>query len=123
MTLLADLLQTGVPLAVPLLLAALGEIVAEKSGVINVGIEGMVLAGALAGFAGSLWLHSPVAGALCAAGAGVCLSSLLVLLSVRLQADQVVVGTALNILSLGLTGVFARAWFPNASLSAVAFRP
>lgn len=121
MALLSDLLRTGVPLAIPLLLAALGEIFAEKSGVINVGIEGMVLAGALAGFAGSYASHSPVFGALCAAGAGVALAALMALLSIRLRADQVVVGTAINILALGLTGVFARALFQNANTSASAF--
>ncbi len=123
MTLLADLLKTGVPLAMPLLLAALGEIFAEKSGVINVGIEGMVLAGALAGFAGALAGHSPLLGAFCAAGTGVALAALLALLSIRLKADQVVVGTALNILSLGLTGVFARSFFADVSVSAKAFTP
>ena len=119
----AHLLEAGVALAVPLLLAALGEIMAERAGVINVGIEGMVLAGALAGFAGSSAAHNPWAGALAAAGAGVALAALLALLAVRLGADQVVVGTAINILALGLTGVFARALFPDASASAASFAP
>lgn len=117
----AHLLEVGVALAVPLLLASLGEIMAEKSGVINVGIEGMVLAGALAGFAGSFVAHSPWAGALAAAGAGVALAALLALLSVRYGSDQVVVGTAINILALGLTGVFARALFPDATAGAAPF--
>lgn len=121
MTPTAHLLEAGVALAAPLLLAALGEIMAEKSGVINVGIEGMVLAGALAGFAGSFATHSPWLGALAAAGAGVALAALLALLAVRYGADQVVVGTAINILALGLTGVFARALFPDATASAVPF--
>lgn len=121
MALPTDLLRTGVPLATPLLLAALGEIFAEKSGVINVGIEGMILAGALAGFAGSYASHNPVVGALCAAGAGTLLAALMALLAIRLRADQVVVGTAINILALGLTGVFARAWFQDANASAVPF--
>ena len=121
MALLADLLRTGVPLAIPLLLASLGEIFAEKSGVINVGIEGMVLAGALAGFAGSYASHSAVVGAFCAAGTGLGLAAVMALLSIRLRADQVVVGTAINILALGLTGVFARALFQNANTSATPF--
>ncbi len=115
------LLETGVALSAPLLLAALGETVAEKSGVINVGIEGMVLAGALAGFAASVAAQSPWAGALAAAGAGVALAALLAGLSVKLLADQVVVGTAINILALGVTGVFARALFPDAAVSATPF--
>lgn len=121
MGLLTDLLKTGVPLAIPLLLASLGEIFAEKSGVINVGIEGMMLAGALAGFAGSYSSHNPFLGAACAAVAGMLLALLLALLSIRLRADQVVVGTAINILALGLTGVFARALFQNANASATSF--
>jgi ABC-type uncharacterized transport system permease subunit len=119
---LTDLLRTGVPLATPLLLASLGEIIAERAGVINVGIEGMVLAGALAGFAGSYAAHSSFIGAVSAAIAGVLLAGLFGLLAIRLRADQVVVGTAINILALGLTGVFARALFPNAVMGAVAFR-
>ncbi len=118
---LADLLRTGVLLAIPLLFAALGEIFAERSGVINVGIEGMVLAGALAGFAGCHASHSPLLGASCAAGVGGLLAALMALLAIRLRADQVVAGTAINILALGLTGVFARSWFPNANTSAVIF--
>lgn len=117
----AHLLEVGVALAVPLLLASLGEIMAEKAGVINVGIEGMVLVGALAGFAGSFAAHSPWTGALAAAGAGVALAALLALLSVRYGSDQVVVGTAINILALGLTGVFARALFPDATAGAAPF--
>ncbi len=123
MPFLADLLQTGVPLAAPLLLAALGETVAEQAGVINVGIEGMMLSGALAGFAGAYFGHSAWLGAGAAVLAGTALAALFALLSVRLRADQVVVGTGVNILALGLTGVFARALFPESSVSAPGFAP
>jgi simple sugar transport system permease protein len=121
--LLADLLQTGVPLSIPLLLASLGEIFVERAGVINVGIEGMVLAGALAGFAGSCVVHNAAAGAACAAGAGIALAALLAFVSIHLRADQVVVGAAINILSLGLTGVFWRTLSQGAPVVAVPFRP
>ena len=90
--LLTSLLTIGVSLAVPLLLAALGELIVEKAGVINVGIEGMMLAGALAGFAGSHAAHSPWLGALAALGAGVFLAVLFSALSIGVGADQVVVG-------------------------------
>ena len=118
---LTSLLAIGVSLAVPLLLAAMGEMIVEKAGVINVGIEGMVLAGALAGFAASHAAHSPWVGALAAVGAGVALAVLLAALSVGVGADQVVVGTAINILSLGLTGVFFRALFGGPGALAAPF--
>lgn len=105
----SGLLFTGLRLAVPLLLAALGEMLAEKSGVINVGIEGMILAGALAGFAGSFYGHSAWIGALAALLAGTALAALFASLAIGLGADQVVAGTAINILAVGLTGVFFRA--------------
>lgn len=121
--LLVGLLFTGIRLAVPLLLAALGETLAEKSGVINVGLEGMMLAGALAGFAAAFGTHNPWAGAGAAVLAGVALAALFAALSVGLGADQVVVGTAVNILALGLTGVFFRALPQLNGATAAAFLP
>ena len=118
---IAGLLTTGVRLAVPLQFAAMGEVVAERSGVINVGIEGMVLAGALAGFYGALVSHSAVVGGLCAILAGMSLAWLFATLTLKLAADQVIVGTAVNILSLGLTGVFFRALLADGPTSAPAF--
>ena len=118
---LSSLLAIGVSLAVPLLLAALGELIVEKAGVINVGIEGMMLAGALAGFAAAHATHSPWLGAGAALAAGIALALLLAALSIGMGADQVVVGTAINILSLGLTGVFFRALFGGPGVLAAPF--
>ena len=120
---LVGLLFTGIRLAVPLLLAALGETLAEKAGVINVGMEGMMLAGALAGFAAAFATHSPWAGAGAAVLAGAALAALFAALTVGLGADQVVVGTAVNILALGLTGVFFRALPQLNGATAAAFAP
>lgn len=106
---LADLLSTTIALAVPLLLAALGEIVVEKSGVINVGMEGMMLSGALAGYAAAVAFHSPWAGVGSAMACGALLALVFALLALVMRADQVVVGTAINILAMGLTGVFYHA--------------
>ena len=117
------LLFTGIRLAVPLLLAALGETLAEKAGVINVGIEGMMLGGAFAGFAAAFYSHSAWIGAGAALLAGVTLAALFAWLTVGVGADQVVVGTAINILALGLTGVFFRALPPLAGATAPAFTP
>ena len=120
---IVGLLFTGIRLAVPLLLAALGETLAEKAGVINVGIEGMMLGGALAGFAAAFSGHSAWAGAGAALAAGMALAALFAWLTVGLGADQVVVGTAINILALGLTGVFFRALPTLAGAIAPSFAP
>lgn len=103
----ADLVQTSIKLAVPLILAALGETAVQRSGVINVGIEGMMLTGACAAFgAASLtgnWLVGLCAGCVAAAA----LAALFAFAAVKFRADQVVVGTAINILAFGVTGVYA----------------
>lgn len=90
--------------ATPLLIASAGETVLEKSGILNIGLEGMMLTSAYAAFftshlTGSPWLG--IAGGVAAAVAIALLSSLFV---IRLAADQVVVGTAINLLALGVTG-------------------
>ena len=122
-TILIGLLITGVSLAVPLLLAALGELVAEKSGVINVGIEGTVLMGAFGAFAGSHYTHSAFGGALCGIACALLLASLFIGIGVYMGADQVVAGTAINILSLGLTGVLNRGLFNGNEANPPRFNP
>jgi simple sugar transport system permease protein len=92
-------------MAVPLLYASLGEIVVEKSGVINVGIEGMMLSGAFAGYAVSQITQNACIGLAAAIAAGIMFALVFALLTVVFRANQVVVGTAVNILALGLTGV------------------
>jgi ABC-type uncharacterized transport system permease subunit len=92
-------------MAVPLLLASLGEIVVEKSGVINVGIEGMMLCGAFAGYAVADITQNAFLGLAAAIVAGMLLAAIFGLLALFFKANQVVVGTAVNILALGLTGV------------------
>jgi ABC-type uncharacterized transport system permease subunit len=106
---LDSILGPTVAMATPLLLAALGELFVERSGVINVGLEGMMLVGALAGAAGAYYTHQPAWGLAAGVAAGAFLAALFGLLAVYRGADQVVVGTGLNILALGLTGVFFRA--------------
>jgi ABC-type uncharacterized transport system permease subunit len=92
-------------MATPLLLASMGEIIVEKSGVINVGIEGMMLCGAFAGYAVAQITQSAALGLVGAVLAGVVIALVFALLAVLFRANQVVVGTAVNILALGLTGV------------------
>ena len=108
-----------VAMAAPLLLAALGEILVERAGVINVGIEGAMLTGAFFAFLVGHHTGSPWAGAAAAGLAALVIGALLAVLVVRLAADQVVAGMALNLLALGVTGVLYRAAFgaTGASLS------
>src|SRR2546426_12196107 len=94
-------LTSGVVMAVPLLLAALGELFAERAGVINVGLEGMMLVGALAGVAGAFFGHSVWLGVLTGVASGVAMAALFAGVTVSRGADQVVAGTALDLLALG----------------------
>ena len=96
--------------AAPLLLAALGEVFAERAGVVNIGLEGLMLSGALVGVLVSVQTGSPYAGALAAALGGASLASVFALFAVGMKRDQVIVGTTINFLALGLTGVLFRAW-------------
>jgi ABC-type uncharacterized transport system permease subunit len=110
---------TSVGMAVPLLLASLGETIVEKAGVINVGIEGMMLCGAFAGYAVSQLTQNAFIGLAAAVGAGIFLSLVFSLLALYFKANQVVVGTAVNILALGLTGVL----FAALAHSTISARP
>lgn len=108
------LLSGMVRIATPVLLAALGELVTERSGVMNLGIEGMMLTGAFAGFmtahgTGSLWL-----GVLVAVVASGFAGALMAFMCVTLRLDQVVSGLALNLLASGLTFYFFRVSFQEA---------
>jgi simple sugar transport system permease protein len=104
-------LASTVAMTTPILLAALGELLAESSGVLNVGIEGAMLSGAFFGFTAAWFSGSIIAGTLAAVAAGIMLNALLALLVVNVAVNQVVAGTALDIFALGLTGVIYRRSF------------
>jgi general nucleoside transport system permease protein len=93
-------------MATPILIAALGELIVEQSGVLNIGIEGAMLAGAFFGLAATYFSGSLVLGLLAAIAAAVAINALLAVLVVNLAVNQVVAGTALDILAAGLTGFF-----------------
>ncbi len=118
--LLAVFIGSSLRLATPLLLAALGELVAERSGVLNIGIEGMMLAGALAAYLAGA--HSGSAALACAAAtlAGTALAALFAAISVWRGADPIVCGTALNLLALGGTGSMYRLFSPVGALPGAA---
>ncbi len=105
------LLEAAVRLAAPLLLAALGELVVERAGMVNIGIEGMMLTGALVGFVVAVATGSPAAGAAAAMTAGALLAAVFAVASVVRGADQIVVGTAINLLALGATALALRSLY------------
>jgi ABC-type uncharacterized transport system permease subunit len=103
------LLEAAVRLAAPLLIAAAGELVVERAGVVNIGIEGMMLTGAFAAFAVAVATGSPTAGAAAGVLAAATLGALFALATLWGRADQIVAGTAVNLLALGATGLAHRA--------------
>jgi simple sugar transport system permease protein len=107
MTDFTPFLEATVRTATPLLIAAVGENVSERAGVINIGLEGCIIAGAFAAFAAGA--VSPVAGYGAAMVAGVVVGVLAVVFIVLLGRDQIIVGTALTMLALGVTGTLFRA--------------
>jgi ABC-type uncharacterized transport system permease subunit len=100
-----------VSMATPILLAALGELIVERSDVLNIGIEGAMLSGAFFALAGAFFCHSLMVGLGCGIVAAVAINALLAVMVVNLAVNQVVAGTALDILALGLNGVFYRRLF------------
>lgn len=106
----ASFLEATVRTATPLALAALGEVIVERAGVINIGLEGIVLCGAFAALAGSAAGGTPL-GYAAGMGAGVAIAALFALFVVWLRADQIITGTAITLLALGITGTLYRALF------------
>ena len=105
--LVAGFLAAAVRVATPLVLAATGETITERSGVINLGLEGTMLAGALAATLGATaW--GPWSGVGCAIVAGMLLSAVFALLAVGARADQIITGTAITLAAVGLTGTIYR---------------
>jgi len=96
---------TVITASTPLLLAASGELVVERSGVLNLGIEGMMIMGAACGFAGAYLSGSTLIGALCGLVAGAALSAVFAILTLGLAVNQVAAGLALTILGVGLSGL------------------
>ena len=108
-------LAASVRLAGPLLLTALGEIYAERSGVLNVGIEGTILVGALAAYLVTHATGSPWPGFVAAILAGVLVNVFLAWMYVTVQANQVVVGIVFNVLALGVASYGYRLTLGSAS--------
>ena len=114
-----DFVKAAIRAATPLVGAAVGEATAERTGFVNIGVEGMMLGGAFAGVVGSWWTGSVWGGVLLAVASGGVVGCLLALVSVYLGVNQVVAGTALNLAAGGLTTFLNRQIF-GASPPAVA---
>ena len=104
---LAGFLASAIRVATPLLLAATGETVTERSGVINLGVEGMMLAGALAATLGAS-AAGPWLGLVLAVLSGMLLAAVFAAVAIGARADQIIAGTAITLGAVGLTGTIYR---------------
>jgi simple sugar transport system permease protein len=105
------LIWSTVRLSTPLILAALGGLFSERSGVINIALEGMMLAGAFTAAAVTYATGSPYVGLLAGMMAGMLIAAIHAVACIQYQADQVVTGTAINILMLGMPAFLSGAFF------------
>jgi general nucleoside transport system permease protein len=105
MGLLEAIIISVIAASTPLLLAAAGELVVERAGVLNLGIEGMMIMGAACGFAGAYLTGSIIIGAICGMLAGVGMSAIFAALTLGLAVNQVAAGLALTIFGIGLSGL------------------
>lgn len=108
MDLVIAIIITLVGASTPILLAALGELVVEKSGVLNLGVEGMMLSGAVVGFAVAYTSGNPWLGVAAAAFAGLAVSMIFAVLTLTLSSNQVATGLALTIFGTGFSALFGQ---------------
>jgi simple sugar transport system permease protein len=108
---LTTVIALGITAAVPLLYASLGEIFAEGSGVLNVGLEGMMITGAFVGFIVTLETRDLWAGLLAGGLAGALVSLVMVLFCIRVGLDQIVVGIGIVLVAEGTTSLLHTTWF------------
>ena len=110
-TILISVFAATIRIATPLLFAALGELITERAGILNLGVEGTMLMAAFAAFVGAYATGSAVAGVLVAMLAGAMMSFLMVFMAATLKVEQVVTGLALNLLAAGMSLYLYKAFF------------
>lgn len=110
-TALSDWLAASIRLATPLVLTAMGGVYSERSGVLNIGMEGMMLTGAFVAVTVSFLTGSAAAGMAAGVAAGALLSLVHAYLTISRRADQILCGVALNLMALGLTNFLYRTIF------------
>ncbi|MFP5405376.1 MAG: ABC transporter permease [Gammaproteobacteria bacterium] len=108
--LIAAILAATIVAGTPLIFAALGELVTERSGVLNLGVEGMMAVGAVAGFVATFQTGSAVVGMLAGMAAGALVSAIFAVLVLTLLANQVAAGLALSIFGTGLAAFVGKPW-------------
>jgi simple sugar transport system permease protein len=106
-----QLVFSTIRLSTPLVLAAIGGLYSERSGVINIALEGLLLAGAFTAASVTYYAHSPWVGLGSAIFAGAAVAAIIAVACIRYKADQVVTGTGINILFIGLPAVLSGALF------------
>jgi simple sugar transport system permease protein len=107
----AQIVWSTIRLSTPLILAALGGLFSERSGVINIALEGMMLAGAFTAASVTFAAGNPWLGLAAGAAAGLSIAALHAVVCIRYKGDQVVTGTAINILMIGIPGFLSGALF------------
>lgn len=117
--LLASLLSGMLIAATPLIYAALGELVAERSGVLNLGVEGMMLLGAVTAFGAAFAGYPPLVAAIAAMGASAAAAAVFAVLALSLATNQYAAGLALTILGSGLSGLIGR-HFGSSAIASIA---
>ncbi|WP_439630941.1 ABC transporter permease [Shinella sp.] len=120
MGIIEAILLTVITAATPLVLASLGELVTERSGVLNLGVEGMMVMGAVLAFAATQATGSPYIGILAGIACGALFSLLFGFLTLTLVANQVATGLALTILGLGVSGQIGE---PYVGMSGIKLQP
>ncbi len=116
--LLVDVFAAGVRIAAPVVAATLGETFSERAGVINVGLEGMMLTGAFVGVLAAFYTGDPVIGLVAAILGGAFIGLIHAFVSVTLGGNQIVSGVGLNFLALGATSFLLDVFFPGQSAQA-----
>lgn len=116
-----SLFAAAIRLAAPIIAAAVGEVYAERAGVLNIGVEGMMLMGAFGAVLTAFYLNSPWLGLLGGMTCGAALAAMHAFASITLRINQVVSGIAINILALGTTTTMARILFQEKRPQVAAF--
>jgi ABC-type uncharacterized transport system permease subunit len=108
---ISGLIASMLELSVPMAFAALGEVISERGGVINLGTEGVMLVGAISAFSVSFFMHSNLLGVLLGAFCGALIGLLMAFISISLKQDQILSGLGIYFLGLGLSGFIYEALF------------